>query len=232
MQSNFTQALDDLRKKSRLMGVEPAKQEIAGIAEGEGKAATDRLVRMKQVQLEKENLEQRKQEHADALKQQEEDREAAESATTATTTTTGLITGAYLGTAAYGPIGGAVGAGIGAAAGFLSSECIIITACTSSDSYEVEISREFRDKYMSNYHLGGYYALASRVAPMIRKSHFLKLITKKFLVDRLVDYGEWVLGYKPKMRFRTSRIVTAGFLKLCAAIGMEIEIQPYIMAHR
>ena len=129
-------------------------------------------------------------------------------------------------------VGGPWGAVIGGVGGLLAGSCIIISACTSSDSYEVEIAREFRDKYMGPYHLGGYYALAHRFVPIMEKSNFLKLLTKRFLIYRLVDYGEWILGYKPKMQLRSSRIVTEGFLRLCATIGMQINIQPYIEAHR
>lgn len=229
MPLNFTEALSNLKRKAQLEGRPLSPQVTAGVAKGEGEAATDRLIRMKKVQQEKENLEQRKQEHIDNLKQQEEDRKSAEKTTIASTTATGATLG-Y--TVAGTAVGGIYGAIIGGALGWAAKECIIITACTSKDSYEVEISRVFRDKYMSPLELGGYYALAGRIAPMIRKSHFLKLITKKFLVGRLVDYAEWLFELKPKTRFRTSQMVTKGFLSLCAAIGMEINTSAYIEVHR
>jgi hypothetical protein len=68
--------------------------------------------------------------------------------------------------------------------------------------------------------LHGYYKLASVVVPLIKKYPWFKRLTKKILVDRLVDYGEWFMGYKPKMKYRTSRIVTQNFLTLCYSIGL------------
>lgn len=230
---NFAQALERLKRKSYLRGRPVTQQEVAGVAEGEGQAASDKLFRIRQVELERQRLEQQQAQHAAELKQREKDREAAQKSSERGSAASGATAGALVGyEVASTAIGGVYGAIIGGVIGYGASQCIIITACTSSDSPEVNIARKFRDKYMSNYHLGGYYALAEGFTPLIKKFHFIKLIVKRFLVDRLVDYGEWILGYKPKMRFRTSRMVTDRFLSLCASIGKRVNIKPLIEAHR
>ena len=237
MAFNFTQALESARRKSQLRGVPVSQQEVSGIAEGYSESASSTLTRQRTLELAKQKHEEtltfQKKQHEDRVAQNEKDRKAAERASRRSTTASTAATGAVLGyTAAGTAVGGVYGAVAGAAIGLISSKCIIISACTSKDSYEVEIARQFRDKYMGPYHLGGYYALAHRIAPLIDKSHFLKLIFKKFLVDRLVDYGKWILGMKPERQLKTSRIVTGGFLALCAIVGMHINVQPYIEAHR
>jgi hypothetical protein len=97
-------------------------------------------------------------------------------------------------------------------------ECIIISACTSPDSYEVNIAREYRDNILSMQTLAGYYALCEIVVPWIHKSGLFKNMVKKALVDRLVDYGEMILGHKNHIQYKTSKIVTKLFLGLCNLI--------------
>ena len=101
--------------------------------------------------------------------------------------------------------------------------CIIISACTSPDSYEVNLARNFRDSYMDERTLTGYYALCPYVAPLIHRNKTVKRIVKRILVDRLVDYGEWRLGIKPEMKFRTSGAVKTLFLGLCQIIGWGVD---------
>ena len=224
---NFSNILSDMKRKARLQGRPVSQQEVAGVAEGSAREATGRLGMVMEQERHEKSLAQQKLMHDEEMRQNEMDRKAAEKSSRMKT----MIGGATAGFAAGGPWGALFGAGAGLILGGKKS-CIIITACTSRDSHEVEISREFRDKYMSGYHLGGYYALAEAVTPLIKRFDFLRLITKRFLVDRLVDYGEWVLKHKPERRLRTSRIVTAGFLALCASIGKRIDVQPFIEAHR
>jgi hypothetical protein len=100
--------------------------------------------------------------------------------------------------------------------------CIIISACTSPDSYEVKIARKYRDRYMSLAELTGYYALCPYVVLHIHKHPLVKRIVKKVLVDRLVDYGEWKLGMKAEMKYRTSGAVKTMFLGLCRMIGWAV----------
>jgi len=237
MALNFSDALSSLKKKAQLQGRPISQQEVSGVAEGYSKSASDRLTQIKGLELEQERIDAQKAWQEEQKRQQDIQNKMAydkrhQEEHEGKGETIGSVIGGVIGAAATwysGGWGGSIGAGIGGAIG---RNCIIISACTSPYSHEVEISREFRDKYMGKYHLGGYYALANKLAPKIRKSHFFKLIIKKFLVDRLVDYGEWILGYKPKRMLKTSRIVTEGFLFVCAAIGIKININPYIEAHR
>jgi len=232
MPLNFSDALSNVKKKAQLEGRPLSQQEVSGVAEGYSENASVRLTRIKGLELAKqkheETLAAQKKEHDDKMALADKNRKAAATASKKSAQASGLVTGAMAGAYVAGPVGAIVGGVVGAIAG----SCIIISACTSRDSYEVEIAREFRDKYMSDLHLGGYYALAHRFVPLMEKSRFLKLITKKVLVDRLVDYGEFILGYKPKPQLRTSRVITEGFLKLCAAIGMHVNTTAYIEAHR
>lgn len=214
MPLNFSDALADLKRRSRLQGREVSEQEVTGIAAGYSEQASSRLARQRQLELNKqrheETLAQQKEQYDEttrmAAENRHEDRVDARHSEQR---------------AAYAQI-----------VGWFADRCIIITTCTSKNSHDVEISREFRDKYMSKSSLGGYYAIASIVVPLLNKSKFLRLLTKRFLVDRLVDYGEWILGYKPKMRLRTSRIATEAFLSMCGGVGMHINVEPYIEAHR
>jgi hypothetical protein len=100
--------------------------------------------------------------------------------------------------------------------------CIIISACTDPHSYEVELSRVFRDRYLGPLTLSGYYALASLVAPTIKKYRGVRWFTHALLIKRLVDYGEWVLGLKSDMKRPLSRQVSTAFLGLCKWIGKGV----------
>jgi hypothetical protein len=101
----------------------------------------------------------------------------------------------------------------------LASGCIIVTACTSSDSYEVNIAREYRDKYLDERTKSGYYKLASVVAPSIKKHSALKWIVKRVLVDRLIDFGECAMNKKTLMKYKTSPLITHLFLAFCKWLG-------------
>jgi|GEM_PF-4872410 len=101
--------------------------------------------------------------------------------------------------------------------------CIIVSACTSRDSYEVNIARKFRDRHMDEEELTGYYALCVFVVPFIRKYPLVRKIVKKVLVDRLVDYGEWRLDMKQDMKYATSGVVKKMFLGLCRHIGQGVD---------
>jgi len=125
--------------------------------------------------------------------------------------------GAPAGAMGGATVGGALGTTIGGMIG-----CIIISACTSKDSYEVNIARQFRDKYMDEKTLTGYYALCVFVVPFIKRYPLVRRIVKKALVDRLVDYGEWRLGIKPDMKYSTSGVAKKLFLGLCRHVGRGV----------
>lgn len=92
--------------------------------------------------------------------------------------------------------------------------CIITSTCTNPYSYEVNITREFRDKYMDIDTLRGYYRIAEIIVPLIEKHNWLKKLIKSLLIDKLVDYGEYKLGKKEKSKY-SSTVIAKGFLGLC-----------------
>lgn len=132
----------------------------------------------------------------------------------------GAITGAAYGSVAgpFGIIGGAIVGGVMGAAG---GSCIIVTACTDPHSHEVEISREFRDKYLGPVTLRGYYIIAEKLVPVIKKHGWVKKIVKRVLVDSLVDYGEFMLEKKDTKPRLTSTVITESFLWCCKAAGQS-----------
>ncbi len=126
----------------------------------------------------------------------------------------GGAAGAALGFAAGGPVGGI----IGAIAGVFGGGCIIVTAATSPDSYEVQIARRYRDEYLDQQTLRGYYCIAEWIVPYMERSERVKKLVKKHLVDHLIKYGEYVFGIKKRCPIR-SKLITKLFLKQCKFIG-------------
>ena len=137
----------------------------------------------------------------------------------------GAAAGATSGAAATawsGP-GMIVGAIVGAAIGMLSKKgCIIISACTDPYSYEVNLAREFRDRYMGPETLTGYYAIAPIVAAAINKYRIVRWFIYHGLVRHLVDFGEWVFERKPQTTRPLSKTISKAFLKLCGFIGRRM----------
>jgi hypothetical protein len=83
-------------------------------------------------------------------------------------------TGAAIGAAIPG-VGPLAGAGIGAATygateliSSVTGGCIIVTACHGPDSPEVDIARQYRDKYLDDDTLRGYYMLAELIVPFMK----------------------------------------------------------------
>ena len=100
-----------------------------------------------------------------------------------------------------------------------ADNCIIITACTYRNSYEVNISRIYRDFFIGPITLDGYYALANVITPLMHRFNSVKSILRRYLVDRLVDHAELVLFDKHNRRYLSSRPIAQGFIYLCYAIG-------------
>lgn len=100
----------------------------------------------------------------------------------------------------------------------VKDKCIIVTACTSPDSEEVNISRRYRDNFLTIAELRGYYMIAEKVVPIIQKYPIVKRIVKNGLVDNLIQYGRYALGVGEYPSF-SSRIITKSFLSLCRSIG-------------
>lgn len=103
------------------------------------------------------------------------------------------------------------------------SSCIIVTSCTSTDSPEVDITREYRDKFLNTEQLRGYYIIAEKIVPLINKYRFLKKFIKRILVDNLVEYGKYHLGKTPIFPSMDSILISRGFLKMCEYVGKKRE---------
>lgn len=103
--------------------------------------------------------------------------------------------------------------------GFLGTGCIIISACTSPTSYEVNIARQYRDQYMDVITRAGYYGLSEVIVPFIHRYRPFKRFLKKWLVGSIVDHSECVLGHKSAPRSLVSAPVMINFLRLCRLIG-------------
>lgn len=235
MYQNFTEKLMEAKRRARLMGRPLRRSEVAGITAGYAQTASERLARHKQLSLQEKSLEQRGEQFEKSLEQQGEQfeksleqrkYETAQELQAAKKAEhrekqgniaggAGALIGGALAGSVTGGLGWGMGAMIGGAIGkIVGGGCIIISACTDPDSYEVNIAREYRDNYMSLEELIGYYTLARLVVPIMPKK-----IVKRYLVDRLVDYGEVILERKKRLRFKSSYWITTGFLKLCEGIG-------------
>ena len=136
----------------------------------------------------------------------------------------GVLGGAATGFVGSGfnPVGAIVGAIAGGIGSKNKSPCIIVTACTDPYSYEVNVARAYRDHYMDVFDLRGYYWIANHLTKHIDNCYIIKKNVKKYLVDKLVDYGEWRLGMKENKPKRISTIVTKVFLATCRFIGKLI----------
>jgi hypothetical protein len=129
--------------------------------------------------------------------------------------------------------GGLLGVGLGKGGGGMGGlKCMIISSCTSPQSWDVEIAREYRDCVLDDKTLAGYYLLSSILVPFILTFGWLKRLTKKFLVDRFVDQFEWYFMLKEKPELRTSAVVTHKFLGFCKMIGKHLDAEAWIAPHR
>lgn len=198
MHAGFVSALQAVKRKGRAHGMATPSATLKDIAKAYFADTTGRLYARRGLELEKERLETEKAMHAEDIKlgyyKAETEMQAAEKAAKST--------------------GGLFGGG-----GFLGLGCIIISACTSPYSYEVNIARQYRDHYLGPITLAGYYALSHKIAPLILKSRAIKALVKNHLVDNLTDYFEWFLGYRTKRQLVRSRFVTKNFLRLCKILG-------------
>ena len=243
---NFTEALMEAKRRAQLQGRPISEQETRGITEGFAKSAAATNIAEQGLSLQEKGLEAQKSQFAETLAQRkyetEKELEAAEKerehqkmrgiASGVGALAGGIIGGVYT----YTPQGAAAGAMIGSQAGGAMYEidplkgvakgifggCIIISACTSPASYEVLVAREYRDQFMDEQTLFGYYFLCGLIVPAIRRFSIVKIAFKKFLVDSLVDFGEWRLGKKSGCRWR-SRFISNSFLGFCLGLGKSLD---------
>lgn len=142
----------------------------------------------------------------------------------AASTGMGMAGGALAG-AAYGSIAGLpgalVGAVVGGIIGAVGGSCIIVTACHGKDSPEVDITREYRDRFMEKDQIRGYYMIAEKVVPLMKESRELTELIKLTLVDKLIEYGKFKLGYEHMIPHDAMRVSLA-FLDLCEKTGKSV----------
>jgi hypothetical protein len=109
----------------------------------------------------------------------------------------GAGAGAAIGSIVPG-VGTAIGAGIGGLLGGIGGAlggdgCIIVTTATHPDSEEVNITRQYRDRFLDKETLRGYYVIAEKVVPLMKKYPLFKKLVKRVLVDNLIEYGRYAL---------------------------------------
>ena len=209
--ADFASALMRARSRSKLTGRPLTEQETAGVAESFA-AQAPAIAAQKLHAQELAETRRIQQEQAKRVEKVQK----KESRGTAAGAAVGGTAGAMLG----GPLGAAVGASIGGTVGgALGGSCIIVTACTSEDSPEVELTRAYRDKFLTSNQILGYYWLASFVVPFIMNSYFVRRMFKVFLVDRLIDHAMVALKYQDKHRYKTSFWISEKFLGLCNFLG-------------
>jgi hypothetical protein len=239
---NFVEALMSAKRRAQLQGRPLSQQEATGISEGYARSARETGIQERGVELQErslaqqssqfsQSLAQRKFEESEKMRIAEEERKHQKVKTIASGV--GGVVGGVVGGIYGGPYGGVAGAGVGSQAGAVMYEvdplqstanklfgsCIIISSCTSPHSHEVEVAREYRDKFMDVEILTGYYLLCQWIVPWIRKYPLVKTVVKRILVDRLVDFGEADLGYKAKRKLWSSSLVTNSFLAFCRFFG-------------
>jgi len=124
--------------------------------------------------------------------------------------------------------GTAIGAGVGLVEAFATEGegCIIITAATAPDSYEVQVAREYRDLFLSPTTLRGYYIIAEKIVPLMTRYRSIKRLIKRHLVDNLITFARWQLGIwgfdELKSRpSNTAICITCVFILLCDVIGSK-----------
>jgi len=137
--------------------------------------------------------------------------------------TGGAAAGAAAGTWVFPGVGTAVGGLLGGIAGGVATafedDCIIVTCCHGSNSKEVQIAKEYRDRFMSKRQIRGYYVMAELLVPRMTQKPGLKKAVKRLLVDRLIPYGMWATGKTTRWPSVTSYFVTKAFLGLCSIFG-------------
>lgn len=213
----FTDLLMNMRRKAQSQGRPLSQQETAGAVAGQAEDANVRLSRNKNLEIQEGRLEMERQRQHD-LKSAAKDAESRDRRSSAVS---GAVSGGFIGYGSGMAMGGPAGAIIGGALGWLTSSCVIITACTDPYSYEVNVSRLYRDKYMNLDELSGYYRIAKVVVPILNKVPILRRMTKRLLVMPMVDYGEWFMHMKPKIKHKISAYITLGFLGLCEYAGIR-----------
>lgn len=138
----------------------------------------------------------------------------------ATGAATGAGIGALAGTFVFPGIGTAAGAVIGAIAGGLgASFCVLHEASYGCDSLEVQIARQFRDRFLTTAQLRAYYGQYEPVADRMRHDKAYRMHVRTVLTDRLVRYGAAVMQIPYAPPSRADVEVARTFLRQLALAG-------------
>lgn len=105
---------------------------------------------------------------------------------------------------------------------WVDDTCIIVTACSGRTSEEVDITRIFRDMFLDEQTLRGYYIIAERVAPLMHRSQRFKAYIKKVLVDPLIDFGKFSIGMTRAFNPESIK-VAENFLTVCSSTGGMVD---------
>lgn len=137
--------------------------------------------------------------------------------------TGGALGGALTGFVASGfnPLGALVGGIFGGVGS--KNKCVIVTAATSPDSIEVDMAREFRDKFVDRTTLRGYFMVAEWLVPTMQENEIVKTLVKEHLVDSLTRYAEWKLGYTKEHPSVVDCVVVRNFLSFCRDLGSTVK---------
>jgi hypothetical protein len=120
-------------------------------------------------------------------------------------------------------IGGVIGGIVGGITSLFGGDgCIIVTACHGRNSKEVNITREYRDKFLDAETIRGYYMIADRIVPMMESNRMFKLWVKREIVNNLIEFGKRELGYSDKCGL-DAEAVSMAFLQACKDAGAGLE---------
>jgi hypothetical protein len=136
----------------------------------------------------------------------------------------GIVGGAAAGAMVGGPVGAVIGGIVGGVSQLFGGDggCIIVSCCHGRDSEEVNITREYRDKFMDKESIRGYYRLADVVVPQMEADPMFKKWVKREIVDNLIEYGKRELGYSDKCGL-DAEAVSMAFLQACKDAGAGLE---------
>jgi hypothetical protein len=106
--------------------------------------------------------------------------------------------------------------------------CIIVTVCSNPtmkyvegkgrNSYAVNVTRKYRDTLMPLTQLRGYYILAEILVPKMLESERWMQWAKRNIVDNVVPFCEWKIGFAKRPPLKTI-IKAKAFLGICSMVG-------------
>lgn len=108
------------------------------------------------------------------------------------------LTGAAIGAAGGFLVGGPVGAIAGGLVGGLSGGlCILTEAAYGTNSPEMHLARDYRDRFLSPEQRRAYYFLYEPVATRMQRDPAYRDTMRVQFTDPLLRYGRWQMGQTP-----------------------------------